>query len=135
MNRALLVSCAATLLISLSGCSGAGGTVAGRVTVDGQPLTKGNISFAPEKEGPAAIGTIDGSGNYNLQVGTINSIPPGKYKVTVVAVEPIPPIPGQPEAPPKLLTPPKYNNPTTSDLTAEVKPGSNKFDFDLKSMP
>ncbi len=133
MIRNLFLAC--LLLFAFVGCGGTQGRVSGHVTLDGQPLTKGDISFAPAGEGVAATGQINSRGNYSLMVGTSADIPPGSYRVTVVAVEPVAPTPENPEPLPNLLTPKKYGNAATSDLTAEVKVGSNTFNFDLKSMP
>ncbi len=121
------------LICALSGCGG--GTVSGQVTLDGQPLTKGDISFAPTSAGPAAAGQINSSGNYTLRVGTNTSIPPGSYRVTIMAVEPVAPTPEHLEPLPKLLTPARYNNADSSGFTADVKAGANKFDFNLISAP
>lgn len=135
MNRALFVFLASGLLTALTGCDSSGGKVSGKVTIDGAPLTKGDISFAPVEAGPIATGKIDAGGNYTLNVGTKKGIPPGKYRVTIVAVEAVPASPENPMPLPKLLTPAKYNNSETSELTAEVKAGSNSIPFELKSMP
>lgn len=133
MTRNLLI--AALLLFGLAGCGGSQGRVSGQVSVDGKPLTKGDISFSPTGDGVAATGQINASGNYSLLVGTSADIPPGSYRVTVVAVEPIAPTAEHLEPLPTLLTPKKYSNAATTDLTAEVKAGSNTFNFDLKSSP
>jgi hypothetical protein len=133
MNRAHVI-CLAVLLVGLAGCGGPA-RVSGNVTLDGKPLTKGAITFAPTGDGPVATGSINSSGRYTLQVGTQSAIPPGTYTVTIVAVEPVPPTPEHPEPLPKLLTPAKYNNPATSGLAAEVKRGSNSFDYQLISEP
>lgn len=135
MNRALIVFLASGLLIGFAGCGGAGSKVSGKVTIDGAPLKMGDISFSPVQAGPAATGKIDANGNYTVRMGTSAGIPPGSYKVTIVAVESVPATPENPMPLPKMLTPPKYNNADTSGLTAEVKAGSNSIPFDLKSMP
>jgi hypothetical protein len=135
MIRPLLAGCVVALSFAFTGCGSSLVKVTGKVTIDGQPLTTGNISFAPVESGQVAIGTIDGQGNYTMQSGTVPGVAPGKYKVTIVAVEAVAPVPGQPEAAPKLLTPAKYNNPDTSELTADVSSTQKTFDFNLKSMP
>lgn len=117
------------------GCGGSTSRVSGRVTLDGQPLTKGTITFSSLGEAPAAIGQISSSGTYRLSVGSSPSVAPGQYQVTIVATELMPPTPTDPSPLPKKLTPEKYNNPATSGFTREVKAGSNSFDFELSSMP
>ena len=134
MFRAPAVFCLGFLFLFITGCSGGMGKVTGQVNLDGTPLPTGDISFLPDGPGTPVTGRI-ASGNYSLKLGTDTGIPPGKYKVAIVAVEAQPVTPGQPELPPKLLTPAKYNNVATSGLTAEVKPGSNSFKFDLVSTP
>ncbi|QDU30764.1 hypothetical protein ETAA8_59120 [Anatilimnocola aggregata] len=127
----LLLACG---LLALVGCQGPISTVEGQVTLDGQPLSRGDISFyAPG--GALANGAIDVSGRYRIQTGTERGLTPGTYRVVVVANDVI--LPTEPGgAPmPKLITPAKYSDPATSGFTAEVKPGHNKFDFELKSSP
>ena len=116
------------------GCGGAS-SVSGRVTLDGQPLTTGTITFKPQGDAPAAIGQISSNGSYRLSVGTSSSVAPGQYQVTIVATELVAPTPTDPSPLPKMLTPEKYNDPATSGFTAEVKPGKNFFPFEMKSEP
>lgn len=122
----LLVGC-------FAGCS-SGTTVSGHVTLDGKPLSKGTITFSSKGEAPSATGTINSSGNYSLSVGTSSKITPGTYQVTIVATELVPPTPTDPSPLPKKLTPAKYEDPSNAEMVREVKQGSNKFDFELKSM-
>jgi hypothetical protein len=135
MTRFFLAVCALGFLLTFTGCGDSLVKVSGKVTLDGNPLTTGNISFAPMQSGQVAIGTIDEKGNYTLQSGTQKGVPAGTYRVTIVAVELVPPSPQNPEPLPKVLTPPRYNDATTSGLTADVKPGNTTHNFDLKTMP
>jgi len=126
------------LLMVLSvatGCTSAEATVSGKITLDGKALDKGDVSFTSTSGGPLAYGAIDSNGQYQLQTGTGKGVSPGSYQVTVVANEVL--TPTDPSAPliPKLITPARYSVPATSGLTAEVKPGANTFDFELKSQP
>jgi len=116
------------------GCGSATTTVSGRITLDGQPLTKGTISFNPKMEAPAAVSPIDSSGRYRLNVGTSAKVAPGAYQVTIVATELVAPTPTDPSPLPKKLTPAKYEDPQNPEMVREVKPGKNTFDFELKSM-
>jgi hypothetical protein len=134
MIRTLGGLCTLVLCCTL-GCGGSTSSVSGRVTLDGQPLTKGTITFNPTGDAPAAIGQISSSGSYRLSVGTSSSVAPGQYQVTIVATELVEPTPTDPSPLPKMLTPEKYNDPATSDLTADVKRGANRFDFELTSTP
>lgn len=134
MIRTLGGLCVLILCCTL-GCGGSTSSVSGRVTLDGRPLTKGTITFSPTGNAPAAIGQISSSGTYRLFVGTSSSVPPGQYQVTIVATELVEPTATDPSPLPTPLTPEKYNNPATSGLSAEVKAGSNSFDFKLSSTP
>jgi hypothetical protein len=65
------------LLVPLAvGCGKGKGTVSGTVTLDGQPLPAGNITFIPSK-GQGAGGTIQ-DGKYSVA-----DVPAGKVAVTV----------------------------------------------------
>ena len=132
MVRILGVLLALVLSVSL-GCS-SGTTVSGHVTLDGQPLTKGTITFNPKQEAPSATAQIDARGNYRLSVGTSQNVTPGTYQVTIDAVEIIPPTPTDPSPLPKKLLPAKYYDGQNPEMVREVKAGPNKFDFELKSM-
>lgn len=109
--------------------------VTGKVTYEGKPVPKGTITFvATAPDGRNAVGTLDANGTYRLQTeqpgdGALL----GDYKVTISAHdEPVLDyIPAKPVAP-KLLAPAKYESPTSSDLKATVRAGSNSIDFDLK---
>lgn len=119
----------------LAGCGGKPSTVSGKVTLDGKPLTKGDIAFYMGGNAALAMGSIDASGNYTLRTGTEKGLTPGIYQVSIVATDVLEPTQPLGSPVPKLLTPPKYGNPATSGLTAEVKPGSNTHNFDLVSTP
>jgi hypothetical protein len=123
----------ALILCCTLGCSKTN-TVSGKVTLDGQPLTTGTVTFNPKGEAPAAIGQIDSSGRYRLSVGTSANVAPGQYQVTIVAVELIAPTPTDPSPLPKKLLPAKYELPENPEMVREVKAGENVIDFDLKSM-
>ena len=126
-------------LVLVIGCSGGGGSVSGKVTLNDQPLTSGTVTFHPTGSGPAGIGTIGPDGRYEIKVGTEKSLPPGDYVVTVEATEAAtsePPAPGKgaprPPAPPKRITPAKYADKAMTDLKFTVKGGDNKIDLQLR---
>jgi len=99
-----------------------------------KPLTLGTITFHPEQgRGPVAYARIQVDGSYTLTTGEQAGIVPGKYRVTVVASETVAPSAGSIASPtPRLITPRRYGDLKTTDLTADVKPGSNTFNFDLR---
>ena len=125
-----------SLLLLFSGCSGPNAaSVSGSVTLDGQPLTTGMVSFYPAGDGTPATGSIDSSGNYSLSTGTDIGLAPGKYIAIVVATKDPPQLYDKTgaEIPPIPITPAKYGNTNTSDLRVEVKPGKNTVPLTLVS--
>jgi hypothetical protein len=119
-------------LVWLVGCGGPAhpdvGRVSGAVTLDGQPLAEATVMFQPT-QGRASIATTDKAGKYSLTY--LDGVPGallGTHKV-IIRTE----IPGEDGQPPiaKEKLPKKYH--AQSELTAEVKPGSNKLDFKLDS--
>jgi len=125
---------AVVLLLPSVGCNSGEysdlGKVTGQVTMDGQPLAKSLVRFAPES-GRTAMGVTDEQGNYELiYVRDVRGAEPGKYQVEITTwfrpetiedsykkrVEKIPA---------------KYNKRST--LTATVEQGENQIDFHLES--
>jgi hypothetical protein len=127
---------AAVQLVALSGCSGQGdrpplGRVSGTVTLDGQPLADLEVTFSPEKGRPSA-GRTDGSGRYELiYVLTTKGAKVGKHRVFIGG----PPADADDGAAQKTgdrpTIPARYSR--QSELTADVKGGSNTFNFALES--
>jgi hypothetical protein len=147
--------CIAVLLLSQWGC-GSGQVpvypVSGRVTFKGRPMVGGGtISFIPidADSGKGAGGKIDEDGNFAMTTYREgDGSPAGKYRVLIrqfVIVEPEPIPDGQTPGEGGVVTPrtqvdegqripDAYANPQQSDLTVEVEPSSNDFDFDLKEL-
>jgi hypothetical protein len=87
------------LLIGLlSACSGCGPKpavtpelvpLAGKITVDGLPLTKGSVRFSPEPKDSkrvmviGVIGINNQDGSYEVNTNGMTGAPKGRYKVTV----------------------------------------------------
>ncbi len=140
-SRATMALAAAVCLAVAGGCASSGEEdfpetvpVKGKVSMAGQPLPKGSISFIPNAGRPATA-LIQPDGTYVLSTfKEKDGAVPGRFRVTITATTAEPnqmPRPGEP--PPKNLVPKKYNRPETSGLTAEVEKKDNKdFDFDLK---
>jgi len=136
----------AVAVLAISGCSGVKtppvGQVGGIVTLDGQPLTKGQVQFVPDSskgtKGRMAVGLIGNDGRFSL-----TAFKPGDgalvgfHKVVIICEEEMPAFdPKSPPPPPKSLIPIRYTDPNTSGLTAEVKSaGKNDFTFALESRP
>jgi hypothetical protein len=126
-------ACAA-LVLTCIGCGSSDGLipVSGTVKLDGQPIDKGSISFAP----------VDGTGQTagsEIVVGAYKTrVPKGKLKVSISAMKVVGTkklynTPNSPEMPvTEERVPAKFNKAT--ELVREVT-GSAKLDFDLNSQP
>ncbi len=119
-------------LLGWAGCGGPAhpevGRVSGVVTLDGQPLPEATVMFQPA-EGRASQATTDSAGKYTLMyLDGVSGAKIGSHTV-IIRTE----IPGEDGQPPiaKEKLPKRYHDQT--ELTAEVKPGANTFDFELKS--
>jgi hypothetical protein len=116
----------------LAGCGGPEhpdvGRVSGVVTLDGQPLAEATVMFQPEN-GRASIATTDSAGKYSLLY--LDGVPGAILGAHTVIIRTE--IPGEDGQPPiaKEKLPKRYHDNT--ELTADVKPGSNTFDFPLTS--
>jgi len=119
---------------ALAGCSNRPKNVArsvtGKVTVGGQPLAGARIIFTPKEGGSPAMGKTDDQGNYKLSWSRgIEGAQIGENAVSISTLVEGPPS-SKPEVPEKV--PLKYReNPPTAD----VKRGSNVFNFDLEAGP
>jgi hypothetical protein len=129
------------LALLLSGCGSGKGTVTGRLTVGGKPVTAGAYVtiFAPT--GESALGNVDKDGNY-----TIENAPLGQVKITVAngrlveKSESSAPGPGKgpresfKSGPKKTRignqVPHKYENPDNG-LSYPVRSGLNTIDIEL----
>ena len=137
--RFAVLAAAAVSLVSAIGCSRSSSDtlvpVAGTVTVNGNPLTTGSVTFHPDSDSGnmtqhIPTGTIDSQGNYRLSTATKAGAPPGSYQVTVTAQGPIDP--KNPYAPPTHLIDRKYADPATSGLTMQVSASPAPGAYDIK---
>jgi len=131
-----------SLSFSLAGCGGGGsdqpelGQVKGTITMDGSPLADVSVTFSPDSGRPAT-GKTDVAGNYELiYIRNTPGCKLGHNKVMISnsteedemeqegddAVQTAPSDENE--------IPAKYNDKTT--LEADVQPGENTFNFDLK---
>jgi len=116
-----------------SGCGPAEGlaSVVGKVTLDSEPLPDAYVQFTCSGENAGtSSGRTDSSGNYYLMFSRSKKgarIGPSTVKITTFDLDGTQV--GVKRIPEKV--PVKYNAKT--ELTADVKAGSNTFDFDLKS--
>lgn len=117
--------------------------VSGKVTVDGKPLTGGQVTLVPpdlkipsgENSQPdqpsigTSAGTIDSNGEYKIYTAGKEGAPLGKYKVTVTPTM-------MPSADPKKPPPSgfnqKFSNVRTTTLQIEVVESPAPGAYDLK---
>jgi hypothetical protein len=82
MNKALLRKTVWVVLIPLvlmpAGCGGKGATVTGRVTLGGQPVESGFVTFYPEDSQGTSVGVEIVNGEYSVP-----DIAPGKKRIFV----------------------------------------------------
>lgn len=135
-RQAAWVGTAIIVITSLAGCgSEFGATVSGVVTLDGETITPGFVTFVPEDlTAVPAVSDLDSGGSYKLSTNKKAGLVPGIYRVSVQAFEPPVGPPGQRiYTPSKPLVPKKYLQVNTSGLEYTVEPGSNKIDILLLS--
>jgi hypothetical protein len=134
-------ACAAIVCLSatISGCGGAYDAAAsGIVTLDGQVVPRGTVSFNPVSGGPAAYAVIGEDGSYTVQTGREFGLPPGEYRVTVIANEAAAAAQSASGGPPpggKAITPEWYRSAETSGLQFKVEPGDNELNLELTTQP
>ncbi|UUO07742.1 carboxypeptidase regulatory-like domain-containing protein [Blastopirellula sp. J2-11] len=119
------------------GCSGQAsdqpdlGRVTGRVLMDNEPLAGYTITYTPSTGRPA-FSVIDSDGQYDLNyIRNTKGAKVGPNKVTVTWVDFGGGSDGGDPPVKKIKIPKRYS--TESELSVDVKPGANTFDFDLNS--
>jgi hypothetical protein len=129
LGTAAVFAVAVGLLIGCSGGSESG-EVSGTVTYDGKPVEDGAINFFPSDGKSSTAGDVIKNGKYSAK-----KVPVGKMKVTisgskVVGKKKVYDTKDSPEMPvTQELLPAKYN--TASELTLDVKSGSNEKNWEL----
>ncbi len=141
LEKSIRESGAAILLVVAlaTGCGGSASSVTGTVSLDGKPLVGSEtvfvtVMFYPESSGAPAAARLDEGGRYSLSTGSQEGLPPGNYSVAISAREVTSPS-ASGSSGERRLAPRRFASPKTSGFKAEVKPGANTFDFDLKSDP
>jgi hypothetical protein len=118
------------LVLVLAGCSSSDvplGAVSGRVTLDDKPLPDALVRFIPEPGGRSSQGMTDADGRYTLDYSSRSEgALVGKAKVMITTGSLEDRVRRTNERVPK-----RYNDET--ELTADVKRGSNHLDFKLSS--
>ena len=121
--------------IATAGCGGSAGpkvnTVAGKVTLDGEPIPEGTISFRNLGGNKGSFSGPIKNGDYSVQAEA------GEMAVEIMATRPIPgkfdttTNPGYKEQMVEMYIPKEYNSATT--LKASVTGSATLPPFELKS--
>ena len=141
MRTLLLSTVAAGLTSLLAGCGSSGPEltdVTGKITLDGQPVVACNVTFVPTGGGSPSYGKTDSKGEYRLmytrdKYGAMlgqHSVTLETQKLSKSEKEELRSA-GEDVPSDSVTIPKKYRE--DGALTAEVKSGKNKIDFDLKS--
>jgi hypothetical protein len=111
--------------------------VAGKVTLDGQPVTGGQVTLVSvgdaakvDPKGSLSAGQIDSGGQYKIFTGGKEGAPLGQYKVTVTpSMVPAPDATKAPTVPFNA----KFMNVRDTPLTVEVvdNPAPGRYDLKL----
>jgi hypothetical protein len=155
MKQSWVITAAALALASFAGCGpgvnyGTTGTVAGKLTMEGQPMAaETQVIFMEPEKGYAAIANTDAAGNYKITQwndGNIKNgaeLPVGKYRVMIqppASKENSEPTAEELMANPKLQRgakvefPERYRQTHTSGLEFEIKQGANDIPIDIKKV-
>jgi hypothetical protein len=105
------------------------GSVTGTVTMDGQPVADASVTFDGANPGePPSLGQTDSAGKYELYYSRGHKgATVGEHAVRISTYGGA----ADDGEPRKETIPARYN--AKSELKSDVKRGSNKFDFELKS--
>src|SRR5262245_17841744 len=96
----LLLPISALTVFLLAGCGEPAGSVSGKVTYKGDPVTNGSIAFQMPAKGIAQNAKLDGSGKYTMSA----PLTPGTYQVYYVAPTVEPQDPSKKAPPPEVKT-------------------------------
>ncbi len=126
----LLLVLFAVALCVIAGCGPSSSTVSGKVTLDGQPLANGSISFTPEDGQTATAGAAITNGAYTVE------LPPGKKRVEISATKVVGQVrayEGDPNSPMMDdVRPIEFTS--KSPMTVDIAAGENQHNFELQSV-
>jgi hypothetical protein len=133
LHVGLIVCLSATALPGCGGSSIAVVPVQGKVTVDGQPVTSGQVSYVPTGQetptGDISAGQIGSDGSYTIYTAGKAGAPPAKYKVTVTpSMVPVQGATKMPSTPFNEKYTQAQKTPLAVEVTANPAPGA----YDLK---
>lgn len=140
--RTIRLTVVAALLFAVVGCAEKKGDVSGNVTFNGSPLPAGKVTFICEGGDKPVFSASIREGKYEIK-----GLPVGPVKITVATYKPSQAVerppglgktqrPGteesQPAPPEKYVEiPQRYGLADGSNLSYEVKPGSQEYDIPL----
>jgi hypothetical protein len=136
---AWLAAALAVAALAVAGCGKKAadyGSVSGRVTFKGQPVSEGQVVFFEPEVRVYQTARIRPDGTYSVKMSDGPGLVTGSYQVAVM-----PPVvegPGSKSAGPRSPgkypdIPPRYRTPKTSQLSLTVVEGKNPpFDIDMK---
>ncbi|MDZ7615631.1 MAG: carboxypeptidase-like regulatory domain-containing protein [Patescibacteria group bacterium] len=134
------LGCAAILLTAIAGCGDGGLALvpaAGVVTLDGEPVAEAGVIFTPVDGGPAASGSTDSEGRFQLHTVNRPGTVPGLHTATVTKQQTTGLGDFGAVGPEGVKTiwhvPEKYSNPKTSGLEFEVGRDSGNLRIELSS--
>ncbi|MGL6075349.1 MAG: hypothetical protein ACRC8S_14430 [Fimbriiglobus sp.] len=142
MARISAVCFAGLVMLWITGCGQATGTVSGTVTVGGAPLAAGTITFVGDVGEPKSAGIVDGKyetaampvGTYKIMI-LVRDVPTSEANAAAAKTGVVGSGLGAGDTRPtstpktkKLELDPKYADPEKSGLTFPVIAGPNKYD-------
>lgn len=137
LSRPLLYT-SMLLAFTIMGCGGSDDgrmSASGTVTLDGEPLPSGTITFY-QNNASAGVGIIE-NGQFTVsEAGNSSGIQPGNYEVAIQSWEVEPggvTEDGEIQMEGKSRIPEKYTASGTSGLSANITEGSNDLSFELSS--
>jgi hypothetical protein len=122
---------AAAVLLVLPGCGSRGptGDVAGKLTLQGKPVTQGSVVFFEAAGVPVGVADLDDAGEFRLS----HSLPVGTYLVAFHFDDGA--VAGAPDTGPDVPAPQvpgKYWDENTSGLVVDVEAGDNTVVLDMQ---
>lgn len=124
----------AVLALLQTGCAEQAASIHGKVTLDGEPVTAGSISFLPASSGGRKAAAAIEQGAYSIPA--TEKLLPGSYRVEISWHKPTgrkiaSADPGMTAEETREVVPAKFN--TESTLTVEISGGEAEKDFALTS--
>lgn len=142
MRLAGFLTAAVCVAQSIAGCGTPQqpwGSVEGSVTLNNAPVANVTVLFSDPSQGVSLYGQSDAQGKFKIVSAKAQGIPVGKYRVAIVpavtAVDMAENDVVVTRRPPEVKSPValRYRDLKTTDLSATVKEGENRFDFALSA--